>query len=340
MDNGQVTDTSPQVSVVLPVWNAESTIERAVRSILDQSLASMELIVVDDGSTDHTPGILSAIDNCRLRIVRTEHQGVAAAANVGTSRASAPLIARMDADDIAHPDRLARQLDCLQQQNLDVVGTRVQITSPTNELTDGMRRYLNWINEETKTPEQIHALRFVELPLVNPSILARRAYFELSFADNEFPEDYDLMLRAAATGMRFGKTQATLLTWTDSADRLTRTHPRYSQDAFMQCRRHHLLQGPLNSVTEVDLWGAGQTGKPWLRWLQNQQKTVRSVIDVSPKKQGQKIHGVPVISPEQLPSPDGTPLVVAVGAAGARQLITDFVTPRGYYVGGDVWFVA
>lgn len=330
----------PEVSVVLPVWNAESTIERAVRSIVSQSLENIELIVIDDGSTDHTPAILNQIVDDQIRVVRTDHQGVASAANVGTQFASAPLIARMDADDVAHPDRLARQLSWLRTQNLDVVGTRVEIAGADGRLTDGMRRYLRWINEETATTDQIHALRFVELPLVNPSILARREYFELSFADNDFPEDYDLMLRAAEAGMKFGKTESVLLTWTDSPDRLTRTHARYTSTAFMSCRRFHLREGPLSRTTEVNLWGAGQTGKPWLRWLQSEHITVRSVIDISERKQGQLIHGVPVIAPEQLPEPDGTPMIVAVGADGARQLITDFVTSRGYRVGTDVWFVA
>ena len=65
-----------------------------------------------------------------------------------------------------------------------------------------MRRYERWINEETVDGEQISALRFVEFPLVNPTILARRSYFELGFCDSDFPEDYDLMLRAAAHGAR------------------------------------------------------------------------------------------------------------------------------------------
>jgi cellulose synthase/poly-beta-1,6-N-acetylglucosamine synthase-like glycosyltransferase len=328
------------VSVVLPVWNAESTVERAIRSILQQSLSSFELIVVDDGSSDQTPNILTQISDERLHVVRTEHQGVAAAANVGTQHTQATIIARMDADDIAHPDRLACQLKYLQDYNLDVVGSRIHIASTAVALTAGMKRYERWINEETATTQQIHSLRFVELPLVNPSIMATRAYFQMGFADNDFPEDYDLMLRAVELGMKCGKTPEALLTWTDSPNRLTRTNARYTDDAFMDCRRFHLLNGPLNEATTVDLWGAGQTGKPWLRWLQNQMLTVREVIDVSKRKQGQTIHNVPVIAPENIAPPDGTPMIVAVGADGARRLIADFVTDRGYQVGRDVWFVA
>ncbi len=338
--SGSGSSGRPRISVVLPVWNAEGTIERAVRSILEQTMSDLELVVVDDGSTDTTPEILADIPDDRLHVHRIEHQGVSAAANTATRLASAPMIARMDADDVARPDRLARQLDDLIRRELDVVGSQVEILPTTGTLTTGMQRYQRWINEDTVADEQIMSLRFVEFPLVNPSLLARREYFELGFADNAFPEDYDLMLRAARSGMRFGKTAAVLLTWHDSPDRMTRRHDRYSDTAFMNCRRHHFLTGPLDECSEVDLWGAGATGKPWLRWLQSHNVSVRKLIDVSPRKHGQTIHGVRVERPEAMEPPDGVPLVVAVGADGARQKISDFVTERRYTVGGDVWFVA
>jgi glycosyltransferase involved in cell wall biosynthesis len=331
---------SPRVSVVLPVWNAEDTIERAVRSILEQTLTELELVIVDDGSTDTTPKILAGITDERLQVHRIEHQGVCTAANTATKFASAPIIARMDADDIARPDRLARQLDDLKRRELDVVGSQVEIRRKKGELSAGMQRYQRWINEDTLDNERILSLRFVEFPLVNPTLLARRAYFELGFADNAFPEDYDLMLRAAKSGMRFGKTPAILLTWHDSPDRMTRHHDRYSDAAFMNCRRHHFLTGPLDRCSEIDLWGAGATGKLWMRWLQSHNVLVRKLIDVSPRKHAQTIHGVRVERPEAVEPPDGVPLVVAVGADGARQKIIDFVKQRNYTVGGDVWFVA
>ncbi len=335
-----MTSTIPEISVVLPVWNAECTIERAVCSILNQTFPTFELIVIDDGSADRTSEILAQMSDNRLQVVQTEHQGVAAAANLGTRLARGPIIARMDADDCAHPDRLACQLSYLKKHELDVVGSRIQIQTPTGLLTDGMARYERWINEDTVTPEQIQTLRFVEFPLVNPSILARRDYFRLSFRDNNLPEDYDLMLRAAHQGMRFGKTPEVLLTWHDTPFRLTRTDSRYSVESFMECRRFHFLNGPLCRVSMVDIWGAGPTGKLWLRWLKDRKITVRKLIDISERKLGQTIHGVPVMAPEQLGGPDGTPMIVAVGAAGARPIITKFVSELSYHIGADVWFVA
>ena len=333
-------DRAAQISVVLPVFNAGDTIGRAVRSILDQTFRAIELIVVDDGSTDDSAAIVGAIDDARIRLVRCDHRGVAAAANTGTELASAPLIARMDADDWAHPPRLEKQRQLLEDHNLDVVGSQVRIVDAGGQSAASMQRYERWINDESLKGEQIAALRFVEFPLVNATILARRRYFELGFRDNSLPEDYDLLLRAAADGLRFGKVPEVLLDWTERPDRLTRTDDRYSDAAFMRCRREHLLAGPLHGVETVDLWGVGKTGKPWLRWLHGCGIAVRCSYDVSERKIDTLIHGVPVRHPDGMPPADGKPLLIAVGAALARGLIRPHVESRGYVVGGDAWFVA
>jgi len=330
----------PEVSVVMPAFNAARTVERAVRSILAQTLRDLELIVVDDGSTDETAAVVQAIVDPRLHLIRQPHRHVAAAANTAAAHAASPLIARMDADDFAHPHRLEQQRDRLLQQDVDAVGCKVRIVDASGRTVFSMRNYERWINEETLHSRQIMALRFVEFPLVNPTILARRRYFELGFREGDFPEDYDLMLRAAGQGMRFAKADDVLLDWTDAPRRLTRTDRRYTPGAFDRCRRMHLLRGPLAGIDRVDLWGAGQTGKPWLRWLLQQGLTVRRCYDISRRKIGRAIHGVPVAHPDTMPGADGTPLVIAVGAAGARGLIMPHLRSRRYVIGCDAWFVA
>lgn len=330
----------PEVSVVLPVFNGARTIERGVRSILEQSLRDIELIVLDDGSTDETVSVVRKISDQRLRLVSCVHRGVAAAANAATELATAPIIARMDADDVSYPLRLERQLELLREHDLDVVGCRVRILDEACDTIPSMSRYEHWINEETIDGAQIAALRFVEFPLVNPTIMARRRYFEIGFHENDLPEDYDLMLLAAQTGMRFGKVNEVLLDWTDHPRGLTRTDSRYSPDAFMRCRRLHLLAGPLCDVNEVDLWGVGRTGKGWLRWLQSENITVRRGYDINDRKVNVMIHGVEIVHPSTMPVADGMPLIIAVGAEDARDVIRPQILARGYVPGEDAWFVA
>ena len=166
-----------------------------------------------------------------------------------------------------------------------------------------------------------------------------RDRFELGYREGAWPEDYDLCLRALGQGHTAAKVSEVLFDWIDSGQRLTRNDPRYSPEAFDRCRRTHLINGPLRGIREVDLWGAGQAGKPWLRWRQGEGFRVRHVVEVSQKKIGTQIHGVPVIADTELPPPDGTPLIIAVGAAGARELIEAELTKRNYTLGKDAWFV-
>ena len=322
----------------MPVRNAAATVERAARSILDSTLSEIELIVIDDGSTDDSAEVARQISDPRLRLVRQEALGVCAAANRGAAEAAAPVIARMDADDVSHPARLERQLSLLHDSGADMVGCQVRIIDALGQAVGSMQRYEQWSNSLIE-PSRIAAMRFVELPIVNPTLMAKREVFELGFRDGPWPEDYDLCLRALGQGRTAAKVPEVLFDWIDSGDRLTRTDARYSPEAFDRCRKIHLLDGPLSGKTTVDLWGAGQTGKPWLRWLQGEGFTVRHAVEVSPKKIGTRIHGVPVIADTALPPPDGTPLIIAVGAAGARELIEADLVKKGYVPGKDAWFV-
>lgn len=308
--------------------------------MLDQSFADLELVVVDDGSTDGTAAVVEQFTDPRVRLVRGQHQGVVAASNRGTELTSSAYVARMDADDFMYPNKLELQLAYLIENKLGAVGCQVRIVDPSHRAVASMQRYERWINEETLDSEAIAALRFVEFPLVNPTILAVREYFELGCQANEMPEDYDLMLRAAAQGMRFGKVPQVLFDWTDHPERLTRNSTCYADSAFMRCRRQHLLAGPLAGVRQVDLWGVGLAGKEWLRWLLGQGIAVRRAFDIDYRKVGQEIHGVCVLHSDEMTPADGTLLVVAVGAEGARAVIEPQVRANGYVVGRDAWFVA
>ena len=100
---------TPAVSVVMGVFNGAPWVEAAVESVLGQTLDDLELIVIDDGSTDATPDVLTSLRDPRVRIERRGRQGLTRALTRALELARAPLIARLDADDLALPERLARQ---------------------------------------------------------------------------------------------------------------------------------------------------------------------------------------------------------------------------------------
>jgi len=104
----------PTVSVILPVFNGEASIGRAVRSVLAQTISDLELVVVDDGSTDRTSEVVSGYSEPRLKpIILERNSGAAAARNVGVSRARGEYIAFLDSDDEWLADKLERQLELL-----------------------------------------------------------------------------------------------------------------------------------------------------------------------------------------------------------------------------------
>lgn len=319
----------------MPMYNAARTVRRAAMSILAGTHRDVELVVIDDGSTDGGADVIESLNDDRIRLHRRSHRGIVATLNEGVSLCRHDWIARMDADDWSHPDRLAEQC----KVDADIIGSQVRIVDGRGEPVVSMRRYERWINEHV-SHERISAMRFVESPLVHPSVLARRAVFYLGYRDGALPEDYDLWLRAIEAGFTVAKAQAVLLDWTEDPARLTRRDPRYAPQAFDHCRREHLLGGPLAGIDGVDLWGAGKTGKPWQRWLDASGIAVRRLYDVDVRKIGQRIHGVIVEHPDTMPQADGVPMMIAVGAAGARELIEPHVRERGHVPGRDAWFVA
>lgn len=116
------TTTSPAISVLMPVYNAERYITGAVESILNQTLTEFEFIIINDGSSDRSLEILQrfAQQDTRIRLINRENKGLVKTLNEGLTLAKAPLIARMDADDMAYPDRFILQKEFM-GQNPNVV---------------------------------------------------------------------------------------------------------------------------------------------------------------------------------------------------------------------------
>jgi hypothetical protein len=188
-----------------------------------------------------------------------------------------------------------------------------------------------WLNSLT-TPELVARDLFVESPLVHPATLLRRSALAAvgGWRAGDFPEDYDLWLRLAAQGLRMMNLPHTLLDWREGPARLTRTDPRYGLDRHVALKCAALSSGPLRGVAEVAIWGAGETGRAMADGLLRERIRVAAFVEVDPKKVGRTIRGAPVHHFEQVEKLRGLPMLVAVGAAGARQLIRTELGKRGF----------
>jgi glycosyltransferase involved in cell wall biosynthesis len=345
--NRPMKDKLPQVSVLMPCYNAAQTLEEALCSLNRQTLSDFNLIAVDDGSNDRTLQILGdwAASDIRLQIITQAHSGIVAALQNGLKACQTQYIARMDSDDRSHPDRLQRQVSFLEAHpEVAVIGCRV-IGIPPGEVRQGFQIYLDWQNS-LLTDKDIRREIFVESPLAHPSTTFRRELIEQlgGYQDHGWAEDYDLWLRLYLAGARFAKLPEILLEWREHPGRLTRTDGRYSLENFLRAKAYYLARGPLAERDAVIIWGAGMIGRRLSKHLLRQEVPLVAFVDVDPHKIGSTRRGLPILPPEDLLSWCNRylhPVVLAaVGARGARARIRERLTDMRLREGLDWWGVA
>lgn len=192
----------PLVSVIIPSYNAEDTLGRAIESVLSQTYPDIDLIVVNDGSTDSTQAVATSYQ--RVRCLSQSNQGLASARNLGAAHARGKYLAFLDADDQWTPNKIQRQMQVITRDSrVTVLGThvvRVVVDAAGNQLS---RR------PSPRADGRLVEVTFGELTVGNricgASVLLRRADFEETGGFDAAllaAEDYDLWLRMAAAGHR------------------------------------------------------------------------------------------------------------------------------------------
>jgi len=317
---------TPRVSVLLPVHDAGRTLESCLRSLARQREQAWEAVLVDDGSSDDSRAIAErfAAADPRLRVVPRAHAGLVASLNAGLAECRAPIVARLDADDWIHRDRLALQCDALDRApGLDAVGCHVRLF-PRGALTDGTRRYEAWLNG-LADPDAIWRDRFVECPVAHPALAIRRERLvALAYRDRGWPEDFDLVLRLLADGPKLGIVPRRLLAWRDHPARASRNDGRYALDRFTACRADALARDFLRDRATYVLWGHGPTARALRRALAGHGRTAATIVEVHPRRIGRTIGGAGVVSPDELARRTDLldlPLIASVSGAGPRAQI-------------------
>ncbi len=336
----------PCVSVLLPCYNAEGTLPEALDSLQRQSLADFEIVAVEDGSADGTLALLKdwARREPRLRLLAQPHAGLVAALNAGLEACGAPLVARMDADDRAYPQRLARQVQYLDAHpQLAAVGCLVR-GFPPEALGEGFRLYIEWLNALLTDADMRRDL-FIESPLAHPSVMFRREWVTRlgGYQDHGWPEDYDLWMRLSLAGGQLGKVPELLLDWRAAPQRLTNTDSRYALENFLRLKAHYLKQGPLAGRETVFIWGAGMAGRRLSKHLLAQGAPLQAFFDVDARKVGRTRRGLPVLPGSVLPEwwarcPKPV-LLAAVRVRGARPIVRRRLEGYGLKEGQDWWCV-
>ena len=334
---------SPQVSILLPFYNARDTLAECLQSILAQSLQDFEIIAVNDFSTDDSVAVLQTCNDSRIRLVDSSHRGIVAALNTGLRHCRSDYVARMDADDIMHKDRLRRQLEHLRNNpGLTLSATQVQ-KFPEEHIRAGYIEYMRWQNA-CLTPQDIRRQIYIESPFAHPSVMfrRRRVLERGGYKDGDFPEDYELWLRLFAAGERMEKLPEVLLYWRESDKRLSRVSPRYSLVAFEQLRAQYLAIDPRLKGRDIVFWGAGRKTRKRAAYLIRQGVEPHAWIDIDPKKIGNVYENAETYGPEWLlEQKSAKPFVLNyVRNHGAREYCRAFLDKAGYVMGEDYLDVA
>jgi len=335
-------DTHVQVSVLMPVFNAQDTLAECVDSILQQSLQNFELIAVDDFSSDGSVKLLQSYYDSRIRIIPGKSKGIVAALNTGLASCRSDYVARMDADDVMHVERLQKQYDVMcNDGGITLCATQAK-KFPEEIIQAGYVEYMRWQNA-CLTMQDIQNQIYIESPFAHPSVMFRKARIIESgaYKDGEFPEDYELWLRLFHSGHKMMKLNDVLLDWRESDGRLSRTSSRYSDVAFEKLRADYLAKDARLQGRRIVFWGAGRKTRQRAQYVIDNGITPAAWIDIDPNKVGNVYCGAKTHAPDWLQTHDEKPFVLNyVRNHGARGHCRYYLEAAGYVMGENYLDVA
>jgi len=188
--------SQPLVSVTLPLFNDERHLAAAIRSVLDQTMADLELVIVDDGSTDRSAEIVSRFDDPRIVFLRQENQGVAAATNRAVKAARGRWIAHFAGEHVCHPHRLERQLRHVEETGLRASFSRVNFIDDAGAPAAALQSASGWFNHPRRSRAEMVRLFFRRGSyLCTPSALvARELLLEAGLYSPTDAQLYDLRM--------------------------------------------------------------------------------------------------------------------------------------------------
>jgi len=335
-------EISPKVSIVLPFFNAEGTLGRALQSISWQDFSDFECLMVDNNSRDGSREIAAEWEGAdsRFKLVEEKRQGVMFASNRGCEFARGAYIARMDADDVARACRIRLQVEFLDTYPDfgAVAGLVNHVGDP--ETTGGFRRFVKWSNS-LLSYRDIYNRRFIEAPIVNPTAMWRRETMEQNglYLSGDFPEDYEMWLRWLDQGVKIAKIPEVVLDWHDSAGRLTRTDPIYSERAFYEIKSRYLARFLLEKNPfhpHVAIWGASRISRRRAKILEQQGVRIEFYIDTKLSRQLDR----ELIYYKDLPEAGSMFILTYIRQMDNREKIQTFLESRGYEEGKNYLLVS
>ncbi len=325
------------ITVLLPFFNAGQDFDLAIESIVNQTFRNWQLLLISNNGNPEGMHIAEKWiqKDHRIKLLREPRQGIAYALNTGLSNCNTPYIARMDADDISHPERFEKQYAYLENNpDMEVVSSQT-VFSTDIPGSHGFSIFVNWQNSIIK-PRHHELYRFIESPLAHPSVMFRRELIEKygSYTTLPVPEDYELWLRWMDHGVRIYKIPEPLLTWKDHSSRLTRTHDNYSREAFYQVKCEYLAKWISRNVPankKIVICGSSRIGRKRAAMLQDIGVDVFGFTDVK-KRPNRQVNFIRI---DEITKPEPWFLINFIARRGVGQAIRKHFSAIGFVEGRD-----
>lgn len=325
------------ITILLPFFRVRNEFDQAIDSIVNQTFGQWELLLVSNNGNPEGLEIAASRmkEDSRIKLIHEPQQGIAHALNAGLKHCNTPYVARMDADDFSHPERLQKQLDYLEKNpDIDVVSSQTIFSSDIPG-SEGFALFIDWQNHII-TPEEHDLQRFIESPMAHPTIMFRRELIDNYglYNTGPVPEDYEMWLRWMDQGARFYKIPEPLLTWHDHSGRLTRTHDNYSREAFYHVKALYLSKWLLRNVPsekKIVVCGSSRNGRKRAALLKENGVEIFGFTDVKKRSNRQ----VNFISIEEITQPETWFLVNVINSRGVGEAIRKHFSALGFKEGRD-----
>lgn len=326
-----------QISILMPVRNAVPYLSDCLHSILQQEDKNWELIAVNDHSEDASLEVLQhlATQDSRIRVLENNGHGIIAALRTAYSQAKAPLIHRMDADDIMPKTKLST-LKSLWEPGAVVTG-KVKYFSDDWLVGLGFQNYEAWLNQLMEEDAHWRDI-YMECPIPSPAWLISAEDLDSvgAFDSDLIPEDYDFAFRLYRHGLKLVSSQEVVHLWRDSQQRTSRMNPEYFPMAYYPLKVHHFLRIDRDDQKELYLWGAGKKGKRVAQLLLESGTNFQWITD-NPKKQGIDIYGK-TLQAVDLGSLKGNQTICAVSSPEDKVEMKERLEQNHQRAGEDHWW--
>jgi len=231
----------PFISIIMSVYNSERYLSVAIDSILNQTYKNFEFIIINDGSTDNTLSMLTKYkekDN-RIILINRENRGLTYSLNEGINIAKGEYIARMDADDIALPSRLKKQINLMEEKQLDICGSHFFIMNKYGKIVDcsivpiERNSFLNYL--------------CITTPFAHPSVMIRKSFmtqYQLYYGKSQYrsAEDYALWIEFWKVGAKFGNVDDFLLKYREFKDSLSKLNRKKIKHDRQEISKEFILK--------------------------------------------------------------------------------------------------